>query len=166
MRIIHRCFVVACTYTRQHSRARIPGTCAAALNRAHTEIADFASDFFCAEGEVATSSCVPSYCPDATSSCVPVSEEVQGPLCGMTCAGVDINAALPGFDYDEIPDGTEVTITLAIAQQAPPPVGTPFPTMTDEMCTAACAIAEAAYCMNVRSRARALTDGRINHTCA
>ena len=146
--------MVACIYTRQHSRARIPGTCAAALIRTHTAKADFASDSLCAEGE------------DATSSCVPVSEEVQGPLCGMTCAGVDINAALPGFDYDEIPDGTEVTITLAIAQQAPPPVGTPFPTMTDEMCTAACAIAEAAYCMNVRSRARALTDGRINHTCA
>ena len=73
----------------------------------------------------------------------------------MTCAGVDINAALTGFDYDEIPDGTEVTITLAIAQQAPLPVA-PFPTMTDEMCTAACAIAEAA-CMDVRSRAHALS---------
>ena len=132
MRIIHRCFVVACTYTRQHSRARIPGTCAAALIRTHTAKADFASDLLCAAGE------------DATSSCVPVSEEVQGPLCGMTCAGVDINAALTGFDYDEIPDGTEVTITFA------------FPTMTDEMCTAACAISLAA-CMDVRSRARALS---------
>uniref|UniRef100_A0A7S3C396 Uncharacterized protein n=1 Tax=Prasinoderma singulare TaxID=676789 RepID=A0A7S3C396_9VIRI len=87
------------------------------------EIADFASDFFCAEGEV------------ATSSCVPVSEEVQGPLCGATCAGV---TAYGGFNealLDEgIPDGTEVTITFA------------FPTMTDEMCTAACAISEAS-CM-------------------
>ena len=152
MRIIHRCFVVACIYTRQHSRARIPGTCAAALNRAHTENADIASEFLCAEGEVATSSCVPSYCPDATSSCVPVSEEVQGPLCGATCAGV----ALQGFDgfIDEngfavgIPDGTEGTITLALEQQGAE--------MTDEMCTAACAISSAA-CMDVRSRARALS---------
>uniref|UniRef100_A0A7S3C4R0 Uncharacterized protein n=1 Tax=Prasinoderma singulare TaxID=676789 RepID=A0A7S3C4R0_9VIRI len=90
------------------------------------EIADFASDFFCAEGEV------------ATSSCVPVSEEVQGPLCGMTCAGVAVNAALQGAFNDEIPDGTEGTITLAIAQQGAE--------MTDEMCTAACAISEAS-CM-------------------
>ena len=84
--------------TRQHSRARIPGTCAAALIRTHTDIADFASDSLCAEGEVATSSCVPSYCTSLipslllpislASGCVPVSEEVQGPLCGATCAGV------------------------------------------------------------------------------
>ena len=56
--------------------------------------------------------------------------------------------ALQGFNealLDEgIPDGTEVTITFA------------FPTMTDEMCTAACAISLAA-CMDVRSRARALS---------
>ena len=152
MRIIHRCFVVACTYTRQHSRARIPGTCAAALNRAHTENADIASEFLCAEGEVATSSCVPGYCGHATSPCVNSDEEVQGlTLCGATCAGV----ALQGFDgwFDDefpvgIPDGTEGTITLAIEQQGAE--------MTDEMCTAACAIAEAA-CMDVRSRAHALS---------
>ena len=79
-------------------------------------------------------------------------------LCGATCAGV----ALQGFDGwndDEfpmgIPDGTEGTVTLAIAQQAPLPVA-PFPTMTDEMCTAACAISLAA-CMDVRSRAHALS---------
>ena len=152
MRIIHRCFVVACIYTRQHSRARIPGTCAAALNRAHTENADIASEFLCAEGEVATSSCVPGYCGHATSPCVNSDEEVQGlTLCGATCAGV----ALQGFDgfIDQgytigIPDGTEGTITLAIEQQGAE--------MTDEMCTAACAIAEAA-CMDVRSRAHALS---------
>ena len=147
--------MVACTYTRQHSRARIPGTCAAALFRTHTAKADFASDSLCAEGEVATSSCVPGYCgPIATSKgCVNSDEEVQGlTLCGATCAGV----ALQGFDGgndDEfpmgIPDGTEGTVTLAIAQQGAE--------MTDEMCTAACAIAEAAYCMNVRSRAHALS---------
>ena len=143
MRIIHRCFVVACTYTRQHSRARIPGTCAAALNRAHTENADIASEFLCAEGEVATSSCVPALLSN---------EDVQDlALCGATCAGV----ALQGFDgfIDQgytigIPDGTEGTVTLAIAQQGAE--------MTDEMCTAACAIAEAA-CMDVRSRAHALS---------
>ena len=140
MRIIHRCFVVACTYTRQHSRARIPGTCAAALNRTHTDIADFASDSLCAEGEVATSSCVPSYCPDATSSCVPVSEVPQGPFCGASCA-----SELQGFEG--IPDGTGVTVYLALQQGAE---------MTDEMCTAACAISLAA-CMDVRSRARALS---------
>lgn len=75
-------------------------------------------------------------------------------LCGATCAGV----ALQGFDgwVDEgvtefamgIPDGTEGTITLALEQQGAE--------MTDEMCTAACAIAEAA-CMDVRSRAHALS---------
>ena len=149
--------MVACTYTRQHSRARIPGTCAAALNRAHTENADIASEFLCAEGEVATSSCVPAYCGHATSPCVTSNEDVQGlTLCGATCAGV----ALQGFDdeFDSmivddefpmgIPDGTEGTVTLAIAQQGAE--------MTDEMCTAACAIAEAA-CMDVRSRAHALS---------
>jgi hypothetical protein len=57
--------------------------------------------------------------------------------------------ALQGFDgwVDEgvtefamgIPDGTEGTITLALEQQGAE--------MTDEMCTAACAIAEAA-CMD------------------
>ena len=163
MRIIHRCFVVACIYTRQHSRARIPGTCAAALNRTHTENADIASDFLCAEGEVATSSCVPGYCgPIATSEgCVNSDEEVQGlALCGATCAGVALQGSDGRVDYEfpvGIPDGTEGTITLAIEQQGAE--------MTDEMCTAACAIAEAA-CMDVRSRAHALTDGRINHTCA
>ena len=79
-------------------------------------------------------------------------EDVQDlALCGATCAGV----ALQGFDgfIDQgytigIPDGTEGTVTLAIAQQGAE--------MTDEMCTAACAIAEAA-CMDVRSRAHALS---------
>ena len=155
MRIIHRCFVVACTYTRQHSRARIPGTCAAALIRTHTENADFASDFFCAEGEVATSSCVPAYCGHATSPCVTSNEDVQGlTLCGATCAGVALQGFSDGWNpFDEefpfgIPDGTEGTITLALEQQGAE--------MTDEMCTAACAIAEAA-CMDVRSRAHALS---------
>ena len=84
------------------------------------------------------------YCgPIATSKgCVNSDEEVQGlTLCGATCAGV----ALQGFDGwndDEfpmgIPDGTEGTVTLAIAQQGAE--------MTDEMCTAACAISEAS-CM-------------------
>lgn len=121
--------MVACIYTRQHSRARIPGTCAAALIRTHTAKADFASDSLCAEGE------------DATSSCVPVSEVPQGPFCGASCA-----SELQGFEG--IPDGTGVTVYLALEQQGAE--------MTDEMCTAACAIAEAA-CMDVRSRAHALS---------
>ena len=96
---------------------------------------------------------MPGYCGHATSPCVNSDEEVQGlTLCGATCAGV----ALQGFDgfIDEngfavgIPDGTEGTVTLAIAQQGAE--------VTDEMCTAACAIAEAAY-MDVRSRAHALS---------
>ena len=134
--------MVACVRTHVNIRAHAflgPGLLAPAPPRSHAENADLASDFLCAEGQ------------DATSSCVPVSEEVQGPLCGATCAGV----ALQGFDgwFDDefpvgIPDGTEGTITLALEQQGAE--------MTDEMCTAACAIAEAA-CMDVRSRAHALS---------
>ena len=115
---------LACTHVNIRAHAFLgPGLLAPAPPRSHAENADLASDFLCAEGQ------------DATSSCVPVSEEVQGPLCGATCAGV---TAYGGFNealLDEgIPDGTEVTITFA------------FTTMTDEMCTAACAISEAS-CM-------------------
>ena len=110
-------------YTRQHSRARIPGswapgTCAAALARRERGPRVGHSDFLCAEGQ------------DATSSCVPVSEVPQGPFCGASCA-----SELQGFEG--IPDGTGVTVYLALQQGAE---------MTDEMCTAACAISEAS-CM-------------------
>ena len=126
--------------------ANVPGNvgCDSPLSQVLCQdIADFASDSLCAEGEVATSSCVPV-----------VSEEVQGPLCGATCAGVALQGFSDGWNpFDEefpfgIPDGTEGTITLALEQQGAE--------MTDEMCTAACAISSAA-CMDVRSRARALS---------
>ena len=67
-------------YTQVGAPGDVPGDvgCDSPLSQVLCQdIADFASDSLCAEGEVATSSCVPV-----------VSEEVQGPLCGATCAGV------------------------------------------------------------------------------
>ena len=111
---------LACTHVNIRAHAFLgPGLLAPAPPRSHAENADLASDFLCAEGQ------------DATSSCVPVSEVPQGPFCGASCA-----SELQGFEG--IPDGTGVTVYLALEQQGAE--------MTDEMCTAACAISEAS-CM-------------------